>query len=353
MSLHTFPSAAIQRSAEQTKQASLRKVALRKVKPLLKILYAEGIALETLLDDTGICLSDLTRYDFSISYGQYHRLIENACRLASHSDFALRLGEQFYINQDSILACRIMSCDSALQAMYLLRDYQCLLTRIFHLEFEVGEKYGVMTVHPNTNLRGTLPFFIEYTFAAIYSLGKFCIGREQLDLRYEFAYSIEPREPAVYHRFFGEHVRFDAVKNRVLIPLETLHSPFIFAHAGNARINDRICQSKVRKIRNETDICKQVIKLLRRRQFQDVSVDAIAKELCMSTRTLRRQLQAQKLSYKTLLEQERRKLARSSLQNNPGMSVEQLAEQLGYQDVSSFSRAFKRWFGQAPSHFKS
>mgnify|MGYP000214467844 FL=1 len=325
-------------------------ISIGKVKPLIKLLAAEGVGLEELLEGTGISLRDLTLFDLSIEYEQYLRLIDNAYVLSPDPCFGLSLGEQFYVNHDGLLACRIMSSENAMQAMYLLKDYQSLLTLLFQFNFEVFDDKAVFTVHPAYRLNNSLPFFIEYTFAAIYSIGKFCLGSQKMELSYEFSYEHSASSER-YTEFFGGQVRFSCKENRVLVPLEVLNKPFVFADKQTAKINDEFCQDKVCSIENEVDIKQRVKMLIRKNKLFKISLETLAEQLCMSPRTLSRQLKARNISYKTILEEERKKRAIQQIQDHD-IPLDQLAEQLGYQDASSFSRAFKKWVGVPPNQFK-
>ncbi len=325
-------------------------IPIGKIKPLIKMLVAEGTSLQQLLEGTGISLSDLTLFDLSINLAQYLHLIENAYRLAPSPGFAFRLGEQFYVNHDGALACRAMSCDNGLEAMRLLADYQSLLTHLFKLSFDVFEEHAVFTVQPAHELNASLPFFIEYTFAAIYSLGKFCTGNKNFELSYELSYeSPAPNDQDI--AYFGPQIRFGCKQNRVLIPLSVLQQPFIFADKQAAQMNDDICQEKIRDSEQNVDIQQRVKVFIQKSKLSNISFDVLAEELCMTPRTLRRQLKALNISYKMILEEERKKSAIQQMKEKD-IPLEQLAEQLGYRDASSFSRAFKQWFGVAPNTFK-
>ena len=79
----------------------------------------------------------------------------------------------------------------------------------------------------------------------------------------------------------------------------------------------------------------------------EIFAEEMAKTLQMSERTLNRKLKAQGTSYQMLLDDVRQELAVWYLRQTD-MSVEMIAERLGYRDTSNFSRTCKRWFGVTP-----
>ena len=81
------------------------------------------------------------------------------------------------------------------------------------------------------------------------------------------------------------------------------------------------------------------------------SLSEAADRLHMSVRSLQRRLGDEDMTWKQLLEKTRRLLVQRHLQA-PNMSITQLAFLLGFSDVSSFSRAFKKWYGVSPSHYR-
>ncbi|WP_417546292.1 helix-turn-helix transcriptional regulator [Marinobacter sp.] len=80
-----------------------------------------------------------------------------------------------------------------------------------------------------------------------------------------------------------------------------------------------------------------------------LTLPIIARHFHMSERTLKRHLQAEGVSFRQLLEDVRKSRAESLLKEG-GMSISETASSLGFSDASTFSQAFKRWTGKAPSY---
>ncbi|MFE7712725.1 AraC family transcriptional regulator ligand-binding domain-containing protein [Streptomyces sp. NPDC057486] len=77
------------------------------------------------------------------------------------------------------------------------------------------------------------------------------------------------------------------------------------------------------------------------------SINAIAAQLMLSSRTLQRQLRAEDTSYQAVLSDTREKLARRYLADR-SLPTSQVAYLLAYDDTNSFYRAFRRWTGLTP-----
>ncbi|MEC9365402.1 MAG: AraC family transcriptional regulator ligand-binding domain-containing protein [Pseudomonadota bacterium] len=81
------------------------------------------------------------------------------------------------------------------------------------------------------------------------------------------------------------------------------------------------------------------------------SVEQCARKLGTSVRTLQASLSEHGLRFSDILEKMRIDLAKDHLEHGQ-MSLDALADLLGYSDQSSFGRAFKRWTGMPPQRFR-
>lgn len=84
-------------------------------------------------------------------------------------------------------------------------------------------------------------------------------------------------------------------------------------------------------------------------EFPDFSV--VAAQFNMSEPTLRRKLQKEAASYRSILENIRRDLAVQKLLRGRH-SVSAIAEMLGYSETRAFTRAFHEWTGLSPVKYK-
>jgi AraC-like DNA-binding protein len=77
----------------------------------------------------------------------------------------------------------------------------------------------------------------------------------------------------------------------------------------------------------------------------------VAKELGVSHRALARSLAREGLTFSGILDQNKADLAKSYLTHGD-LSISQIAWLLGYREVSTFTHAFKRWYGMTPTELR-
>jgi AraC-like DNA-binding protein len=80
-------------------------------------------------------------------------------------------------------------------------------------------------------------------------------------------------------------------------------------------------------------------------------IEAVARDLAMSPRTLQRRLAAAQLSYPEILDRTCREIAEKYLADST-LSIAEITYLLGYSEPAAFHRAFKRWNGMTPQAFR-
>lgn len=95
----------------------------------------------------------------------------------------------------------------------------------------------------------------------------------------------------------------------------------------------------------------RVLQILLNGDLARLRADSVAESLGMSSTTLRRRLRADHTNYQFLLDRARQYRCEQVLKQTwqPGKC---LADELGYLEVNSFYRAFRRWTGLSFSDYK-
>lgn len=83
----------------------------------------------------------------------------------------------------------------------------------------------------------------------------------------------------------------------------------------------------------------------------EISIDACARTLSISARTLQLRLRERGTSYSVIVDQQRLARAENFLVGTD-LSVSDISDRLGYAERTSFGRAFKRWTGMSPEQFR-
>lgn len=96
-------------------------------------------------------------------------------------------------------------------------------------------------------------------------------------------------------------------------------------------------------------LCQTIIKNLLHISYPGIKVTSHL--IGIPVRTLQRQLKKSGISYSQLVQQTRLKMA-CHLISNSDSKVKEIASALGYNDVGSFSRAFKKWTNMSPREYR-
>lgn len=154
-----------------------------------------------------------------------------------------------------------------------------------------------------------------------------------------------------YQAASGCQLRFGAEVNALLFAHADVVRPLPTAHAELANVHERIASEYLARLdRSETAarVRAVIIKSLTDGQPQRTKV---ARALGMSERTLQRRLEAEGSSFRLLLDETHKEMARTYIERHD-LSLAEVAYLLGFNDQSSLFRATQRWFGTSPRQYR-
>jgi AraC-like DNA-binding protein len=155
-------------------------------------------------------------------------------------------------------------------------------------------------------------------------------------------------------RFVGTKVEFGADKDEFALNLDARELPLIHA---DTHLNDlllKYCEAALADRRGDMSqlrarVENAISSLL---PHGRVLVEDVARDLGMSERTLARKLSDEGLNFTEILQQLRQALAVRYLDDRK-MHVSKIAWLLGFNEVSAFTHAFKRWTGKTPREMRT
>jgi AraC-like DNA-binding protein len=160
-----------------------------------------------------------------------------------------------------------------------------------------------------------------------------------------------PRDRSVHRRLFGPNVRFGSDFSGLVCAAADLDQANPAADAVMANYALQFLQTLPRsELGSATLDARKAIYLSL--PSGKASIEQVARSLGINVRTLQRRLDAEKTSFSDLLNAVRRDLAVRYLPNK-SYSLVQVAEMLGYSQLSSFTRWFSAEFGAPPARWRS
>jgi AraC-like DNA-binding protein len=161
----------------------------------------------------------------------------------------------------------------------------------------------------------------------------------------------ESRGAALYRELLRCDVHFGGPANELRFPDKNLDVPFSFAEESVAELCAHQCEEILREMSSEQDIVDDVRRTLLKNPGESYNLNSVAKELAVSSRTLRRRLQEADTSFRVIQTEVRMSLAGEYLSHTP-LPIAEIAHLLGYSDVTAFHRSFKKHFDVTPAQYR-
>lgn len=154
-----------------------------------------------------------------------------------------------------------------------------------------------------------------------------------------------------YYSFFRCPVEFGAELNQIIFPLEVVNKPLTSSNPQLAQINDQVMINYLAKL-DKDDIVQQVkAAIIDQLPSGNVTEDSVAETIYISKRSLQRKLNDKGTTFKTIMTEVRQDLALKYIHDRH-LTLTEISFMLGFSEMSSFSRAFKRWTGESPKEFR-
>jgi AraC-like DNA-binding protein len=306
--------------------------------------HAQGIPRDAWLRDLG--LHGMGSFDTE----QFSKLQESAQRLTGNAALGLELcGAPEHGSFDAVghLICH---ADTLRDAIQLAGSYGHAVVEDYHLQLRVRAGTASIIFDFACGSPGADRLLADFVISGMLRLIRLYRGplaRAQC-ARFEYA---RPHNAARYEKFFGCPVFFGQRETGIEFPAEYLGAAPVDPNPELVSVlREHAEKVSARRLSGPVSSSK-VSRYLRACAPRRVpTMSETARELGMSTRTLRRRLSEERVSYRELVQAA---LEASAVQmlSQARRPLEEVAHRLGFADVTTFERAFKRWTGMTPRQY--
>ena len=297
----------------------------------------------------GVSEDALTEPDIEVPESKFIELLEIA---AKHADpnLGLIMGSQAEPTYVGALGYATSNAPTLKDALNILSEYIVTYSHFSAINWNIVDEFIEISYHIIDPTILAKRQDAEFAIAIIYRLLTVSAG-ETLSLhKVEFEHK-KPASVELHHKIFNCAIKFSQPVSKLVFNKSIL--TIQFTGADNRLFSILIAHLKnQKKLREPVELHTQLSNLIAAQlNFGDVSIQHISKLMGVSIRTLQRRLSDNNLDYSVLLNKIRYQLALNYIKDT-NLSVLQISEKVGYQETSSFSRAFKRWTAVTPKEYR-
>lgn len=323
----------------------------RYVRHWLDLMSRRGYSVAELFSGTGLDIKQFDNPPSYLSQLQVERIFENALKMTNNQYLGIEFGMNLNFAAHGPLGFAGLTARTVLEAQEQMVRYMPLVTSLVRLAQtkDVASNSSVVQVLPQPGISPiTANILTQTVLSSVYVMTRFLLG-EHADIRICWT-----QEPSDYITNAFKHpsttTLFNHTENSFGIPISLVDTPVVLAdeHARQQAIAS--CESEMRELEKHTTLSHRIHRQLLDNSNGMPSIEQIAKQLHLSTRTVHRRLQEEGTCFRDLANSVRMTLAKQYLIYD-GFSVTEVAYRLGYGDSANFTRAFKRAEKLTPTEY--
>ena len=248
------------------------------------------------------------------------------------------------------LGYAMLSCANLREALMLLERFWYLRERGAYIQLIEEAPLAMVELQTEVLFPSSLrPVFFDCLLASIFRLVQLLLGESEKIGEFWLDYPQPDYYQNYRHLLPPVHYNMPAIQGR--LPLGMLDRPLIMSNPESLKHTLALCEMESAIQGNHELAFLRLVQQQFKSCGEYPSAEQVAEKLHMSLRTLRRKLEAEGSSYTQLLENARRRDA-IRLLDNPQLEIQQIAELLGYNNPTNFSRAFRQWTNKTPREYR-
>lgn len=323
---------------------------------LVNFLADKGYDCGVLLEGTSLCKEDICSPEVRVSFEQINRAILN-CENAWRGDelgfeLGLELGKHFRVGHLGVIGNLALASKDLKSALLNVFHYLPLRNPLLNFNVERTHKSLVFVFNSDIELGMSRRFITIYLFTCL-RMTIIQLLNKRIHSSETYTFKSDIKDISSAHQVLGNHVFTSEQEDSITVDRDALDLNLNSADIGAYKEALKILDASASRGNNQqpSSVNSKVQALLMSHLHNAPSEQCAAKLMGYSERNFRRKLKSENTTYRALLQETRLSHATSMLSSD-SMTMECIAYELGYQNTSSFCRAFKNWTGVSPSQWK-
>ncbi len=318
---------------------------------LVKLVERWGVSADALLDAAEISPLLLSDAEIRISQRRFLFLVKQALRLTKEPALGFYYGNMLDVTSSGPVSIALLSSATLGDALNIILKFYPSNGISMDMNFESIDDHIVASCANLDYLDQNVQIFIfEALLSSWLRHCRYLTGEKLFFSEVKMVYS-QPKHYKLYKAMLGCDAVFSHIANQVKFPLSFLKLTVPTANETVHDLSIKQCEKNLRNIEHVESLPGRIAQMLFNYQGNFPGLEKMAANLQISPRSLSRQLSELGTSYQRILDDIRRQKAVRFIKDD-GLSVEKVAQRLGFSDASNFRRAFKKWTGVTPTEYR-
>jgi AraC-like DNA-binding protein len=313
-----------------------------------------GLPRDKVLAGTGLSAAQLDDPNVEVTAAQELRVTGNLLRLLGHPPgLGFEVGARYHFSAYGVWGYGLIASATARDAIALAMRFLPLTYAFTVIAYREDDDVGIVNFRAPELADDLSRFLVERDMMAAAVLLQETAGGDFVLSRFTLCAARAKGATQPVPRIGGVEPTFSARTNSLAFARAFLDRPLPHANPITVSMCEQMCGRLLEARRVRVGTATMIRHYLSATPgAAPFSLDDMARLMNTSARTLKRRLQEEGTTFRALLAESRSVMARTLL-GDERVSLTEIAERLGFSDLSSFSQAFKRWYGVPPSAYRA
>jgi AraC-like DNA-binding protein len=299
----------------------------------------------------GIPSKNSEDYDVPIPVHQIALVLELAAEVTDNPRMGMNMGQQYHYEAGSLLIMAVLAAPNVAAGLKCLNQYDKYvdtgITTTFNFDSATAQFSSDIIAPESVKLDQLNEYLITFLVRTLNIATRKNMPLQQVSLRHKSDRNVKALEA-----FFDAPVKFSQTSNKLYFDRDYLQQRFLSSNSLLFDVLTNALDTYFSPSAETSDFVDRVSReIIRCGPDESPTAENIAQRLAISPRTLRRRLADEEHSFQGAKNLAREKRAKYYL-GHTNMSLSEISFELGYSEMSAFSRAFRTWRGVTPQAYR-